>query len=287
MRLILGCYFFLQKCKIEFYRPSIQQKVDKKKDKNYRNMNTRYHPSTGLFGNPHSDSLEEHLQRCHYQYCHLEHLQILCIGKCCIDLVSEKNDSWDENDNCYDQDRRVLIEKLSEHLQHFIITNQLFPTEHIRSKRIIEPVRVSEAALDDGQNVGVLYSSSNPLLVVYLLIYIQFFHMCRWSDFHSHFHSLRQTVTQLYFYHKSDNLSHRTVRNGRRIININLFVRLHHTPFKTYHTQLLQSQRVFRVIDISDKFVDLVLVKGVIDVIVEFYLFSLFLLVEAELVSLV
>jgi hypothetical protein len=29
------------------------------------------------------------------------------------------------------------------------------------------------------------------------------------------------------------------------------------------------------------------LVKGVIDVVVEFYLFSLFLLVEAELVSLV
>lgn len=110
--------------------------------------------------------------------------------------------------------------------------------------------------------------------------------MCCWSYFDSHFHSFGQTAAQLNFNHKSDDLSHRTVRNGRRIINLNLFVRLHRTPFKAYHTQLLQSERVFRIIDISNQFVNLVLVEGVVDVVIELCLPPFFLLVEAELVSL-
>lgn len=80
--------------------------------------------------------------------------------------------------------------------------------------------------------------------------------MSSWSYFYSDFHVFREVVEKFDLYHQTDNLGHWTVRNGRGIKNIYVFVICDGYTIKTNHSELLKGQGIFRVIDVSDKLED-------------------------------
>lgn len=79
-----------------------------------------------------------------------------------------------------------------------------------------------------------------------------------------HFHALWQVVQQLDLYHQADYLSHRAMRNRRRVQDLNVLLVIYRNALVADHSQLLQSQRIFGIIDVPDQFKYLKLIKGII-----------------------
>jgi hypothetical protein len=158
---------------------------------------------------------------------------------------------------------------------------------NIRSKTIVKPIRVSKASLDDVHNIGVFRGSCHSLFIIDLLVDVKLLDVGGGRDFDGDLHGPGEAVDELDLDHEADDLGHGAVRDGGRVVDFHFFVGLDHASLKTDHAQLLQGQRVFGVIDVSDEFVDLVLVEGVVDLVIELGLSAFLHLVEAELVRLV
>ena len=148
-------------------------------------------------------------------------------------------------------------------------------------------VRIMKTPLQHSYYVVVFSCCSHPLLVIYLPIYLQLFHVRTRCYLHRCLHRFRQIIQQFYFYHQTYYLCHRAMRNCWCIINLHVFIVSYPYPIKTDHSQLLQRQRILRIINMPNQLEYFKFIKRILNRIIILKLMSEFHIMFRHLISLI